>query len=153
MEYLRFHETYEAGIKMSNILNEKTVDVVIGVLNTATSFQKKHSTVYFGDDCWLNYTSDNSFIIRVEKGDIGLTIHASHTKTDKKITVIANKPSASDFWDRIDDCDHFMSTFYKTEEEHFMDSTVKELAIPFKLMKAARDFILKYKKIGVTNAI
>lgn len=138
---------------MNKILSDNEVDIVIDVLENSNTFEYKHSTVYFGDDCWLNYTSDNSFIIRVEKGDIGLTIHASHTKTDKQITVIANKPSASDFWDRIDDCDHFMSTFYKTEEEHFMDSTVKELAIPFKLMKAARDFILKYKKIGVNDAI
>lgn len=46
-----------------------------------------------------------------------------------------------------------MSTFYKTEEEHFMDSTVRELQIPFKLMKATRDFISKYKKTGVCDAI
>ena len=34
-----------------------------------------------------------------------------------------------------------------------MESTVQELAIPYKLMKAVSDLILKYKKIGVTNAI
>ncbi|AGC35055.1 hypothetical protein ACQ29_gp375 [Escherichia phage PBECO4] len=151
MEYLRFHETYEAGIKMSNILNEKTVDVVIGVLNTATSFQKKHSVVYFGEDCWLNYTN-NSFIIRVEADDIGLTVQVGCAKTDKQITVIVDKLTSS-FYDSIDDCEHYSSTFYDTEEEHFMESTVQELAIPYKLMKAVSDLILKYKKIGVTNAI
>lgn len=149
MVSLKLPEPYEED-DMVKILSDNAVDIVIDVLENSNTFEKKHSTVYFGKDCWLNYTSDSSFIIRVEKGDIGLTIHASYTKT---ITVITNKPSTSDFWDRIDDCDHFMSTFYKTEEEHFMDSTVKELAIPFKLMKAARDFILKYKKTGVYDAI
>ncbi len=152
MVSLKLPETYEED-DMVKILSDNAVDIVIDVLENSNTFEKKHSTVYFGEDCWLSYTSNNSFIIRVEKGDVGLTIHASYTKTDKQITVIANKPSTSDFWDRIDDCDHYMSTFYDTEEEHFMDSTVKELAIPFKLMKAARDFILKYKKTGVYDAI
>lgn len=136
---------------MSNFLNEKTVDVVIGVLNTATSFQKKHSVVYFGEECWLNYTN-NSFIIRVEADDIGLTVQVGYAKTGKQITVIVDKLTSS-FWDSIDDCEHYSSTFYDAEEEHFMDSTVQEIAIPYSLMKSVSDLILKYKKIGVTNAI
>lgn len=149
MVYLKLPETYEED-DMNKILSDNEVDIVIDVLENSNTFEKKHSTVYFGKDCWLSYISDNSFVIRVETGDIGFTVHAAHTKTDKQITVIADTPS---IWDRIDDCEHYTSTFYDTEEEHFMDSTVKELAIPFKLMKAARDFILKYKKIGVDDAI
>ncbi|UTS53498.1 hypothetical protein UES1_130 [Escherichia phage UE-S1] len=138
---------------MSNILNEKTVDVVIDVLENSNTFEKKYRTVYFGEYCWLNYTSENLFIIRVETDDIGLTIHNALNKSGKKITIILDKSSTSSFCDRIDDCEHFTSTFYDTEEEHFMASTVKELPIPFKLMKATRDFILKYKKSGVYNDI
>lgn len=152
MVCLRFQETYEAGIKMSNILNEKTVDIVIDVLENSNTFEKKYRTVYFGEYCWIHYISENLFIIRVETDDIGLTINASN-KSGKKITIISDKSSTSSFYDRIDDCDHFTSSFYETEEEHFMASTVKELPIPFKLMKATRDFILKYKKSGVYNDI
>lgn len=50
MVFLKLPEPYEED-DMVKILSDDTVDIVISVLENSNTFEKKHSTVYFGKDC------------------------------------------------------------------------------------------------------
>lgn len=139
---------------MNETMDVESVNVIIEKLNSVTAFQKKDDTTYFGEECWMHFNNNDSFFMHIEYKDVVFGIHAALVRGVKRMVVIVDDPdSFTTFNERVDVKDHFTSKYYDSEEEHFMDSTVKDVEIPYSLMQAVSEFVLKYNKLGDEHAI
>lgn len=118
-----------------NILNALEIFPSSAVLNNKVSTYSygKGNWFYFSDSsymCVLNLcTEDYSYCLRIDPG--------------YKLIIVCDNNS-TEYDDPEDDFENdntFISNFYLEEEEYFMHSTIKEITIPFSIMKRSYEFL------------